>query len=62
MSNIHSNEEALECVAEALNYLEEHYDSPRVDGIQTKSARIVFDHDAWKWYVETFTPKVKEGD
>lgn len=62
MSNIHSSEEAYESIADGLNYLIEHHETfPEVTVIG-HSARIVFDEDTGKWFVENCTPKIKEGD
>jgi hypothetical protein len=61
MSNIHSNDEAYEAIVDGLNYLTEQRELFDV-GVMGYSFRLAFDIDAGKWYVEKFTPKVKEQD
>lgn len=61
MSDIHSTEEAMEQIANALNYLEDHFASPEVKFIQTNSARIAFDEDAGRWFVEARVRKIRES-
>jgi hypothetical protein len=62
VSNIQSSEEAMQQIANALNFLEEHFEEPTVETIRTDSARIAFDPDAGKWFVEKYVRKVKEND
>ena len=61
MSNIHSNEEAYEAIADGLNYLIEHKETFLEVTVVGHSAQIVFDEDARKWFVEARHVSPKES-
>lgn len=62
MSNIHSNEEAYEAIVDGVNYLIEHMETLVEVTVVGTSARIVFDEDAGKFFVQARELRSRESD